>query len=151
MESGKTVGWDWDVKSGRDSWFGDLQTMFGIPAKNYEGCVEDFRRRIHPHDRGRVWSAVSTAMKERGLYSAEFRVVRADGTVRWVAAKGKFYYLPNGEPKRMLGMASGTGAGQHARTIEVGAGPTIDRFAMQSRNDHPCARAGSREWRCHAE
>ena len=105
MESGKAVGWDWDVKSGRDSWFGDLETMFGIPAKNYEGCVEDFRRRIHPHDRGRVWSAVSTAMKERALYSAEFRVVRADGTVRWVAAKGKFYYLPNGEPKRMLGMA----------------------------------------------
>src|SRR6266851_19050 len=26
MESAKALGWDWDVKSGRDRWFGDLQT-----------------------------------------------------------------------------------------------------------------------------
>ena len=32
MESGKSVAWDWDVKSGRDSWFGDLRTVFGIPV-----------------------------------------------------------------------------------------------------------------------
>src|ERR1700756_2363300 len=79
LEAGKSVGWDWDVKSGRDSWFGDLETMFGIASNSYVGCVEDFRRRVHPDDRSKVWNAVNTAMKERGLYSAEFRVMRADG------------------------------------------------------------------------
>jgi PAS domain S-box-containing protein len=105
MESGKSVGWDWDVKSGRDTWFGDLQTVFGIQGDTYSGFVEDFRRRVHPQDRGRVWNAVNQAMKNRSPYSAEFRVMRADGTVRWIAAKGKFYYQQTGEPKRMLGMA----------------------------------------------
>ena len=105
MESGKSVGWDWDVKSGRDTWFGDLETVFGIPGDTYRGYVEDFRRRVHPQDRTRVWHAVNEAMKHRGPYSAEFRVVRADGTVRWITAKGKFYFQPNGETKRMLGMA----------------------------------------------
>ena len=105
MESGKSVGWDWDVQNGRDTWFGDLETMFGIPSSTYTGCVEDFRRRIHPEDRNRVWNAVNEAMKNHTPYSAEFRVRRTDGAVRWIAAKGEFYFLPTGKPKRMLGMA----------------------------------------------
>ena len=106
MEAGNSVGWDWDVKSGKDTWFGDLQTMFGIPSSTYSGCVEDFRRRIHPQDRSYVWNAVNEAMKNHTPYSAEFRVVRLDGSIRWIAAKGQFYFGPNGEPVRMLGMAT---------------------------------------------
>ena len=29
-----------------------------------------------------------------------------DGDFRWISAKGKFYFTPNGEPERMLGMAT---------------------------------------------
>ncbi len=32
MEASASVGWDFDVKSGRDVLFGDLQTIFGIPS-----------------------------------------------------------------------------------------------------------------------
>ena len=105
MESGKTVGWDWDVKSGRDIWFGDLRTMFGIPGDTYTGQVEDFRRRVHPLDRELVWRAVQEARLGHEPYRAEFRVVWPDGTVRWVTASGKFYYASNGDPVRMLGIA----------------------------------------------
>jgi PAS domain S-box-containing protein len=105
MESGKSVGWDWDVRSGRDSWFGDLLTVFGIPSRTYIGHVDDFRRQVHPDDRALVWKSVKDAMQNRTPYVAEFRIVRPDGNVRWVAAQGKFYYLPKGEPRRMLGIA----------------------------------------------
>ena len=105
MEAGKSVGWDRDVKSGRDTLFGDLQSMFGIPSEVYDGRVEDFRRYLHPEDRGRVLEAIDDAMESKKPYVAEFRILRPDGTVRWVAAKGKFYYSPDGEPERMLGMA----------------------------------------------
>jgi PAS domain S-box-containing protein len=44
MGAGKAVGWDRDVKSGRDSLFGDLRTMFGIPSEVYDGRVDDFHR-----------------------------------------------------------------------------------------------------------
>jgi PAS domain S-box-containing protein len=105
MDAGKTVGWDWDVKSGTDSWFGDLQTIFGIPSKTYFGHVEDFRRRVHPDDRALVWQAVKHAMESQSPYVAEFRIIREDGSIRWVAAQGKFYYLSNGEAERMMGIA----------------------------------------------
>jgi PAS domain S-box-containing protein len=105
MESGHSVAWDWDIKSGRDSWFGDLQSMFGVPSDTYVGRVEDFHRRVHPLDREGVAKAVKNAMNGHLPYAAEFRILWADGTVRWVAAKGTFYYAPNGDPERMLGVA----------------------------------------------
>jgi PAS domain S-box-containing protein len=106
MESGRTVGWDWDIKSGRDTWFGDLKSMFGIPSDTFVGRVEDFHRRIHQQDREGVAKAVKDAMNGHQPYAAEFRILWPDGTVRWVAAKGTFYYATNGDPERMLGMAA---------------------------------------------
>ncbi len=93
MESGKSVGWDWDIKSGQDIWFGDLKTMFGIASDNYVGRVEDFRRRVHPEDRGQVWKAVNDAMQSHQPYAAEFRILWPDGTVRWVDSEGKILLL----------------------------------------------------------
>lgn len=105
LEAGKSVAWDWDVKSGSDSWFGNLQTIFGIPSTVYRGHIEDFRRRVHPDDRELVWKAVRVAMENQSPYIAEFRVMHSDGSVRWLSAQGRFYYLSNGEPDRMLGIA----------------------------------------------
>ncbi len=105
MESGKSVGWDWDVKSGRDVWFGDLKTMFGIPSDHYVGRVDDFLNRIHPDDRAQVGKALRDSKQNHQPYAAECRIVCPDGTVRWIESQGKFYYAADGEPERMLGMA----------------------------------------------
>jgi PAS domain S-box-containing protein len=106
LEAGKTVGWEWDIKSGRDRWCGDLKAMFGIPSDTFVGRTEDFYRYVHPEDRQLVAKAVADARENRKPYAAEFRIVRLDGTVRWIAAKGSFYYGPQGNAERMLGMAT---------------------------------------------
>ena len=64
-----------------------------------------FYRRIHPEDKALVGKAVADARQSREPYSAEFRVIHLDGTVRWIAAKGQFHYAANGDVERMLGMA----------------------------------------------
>jgi PAS domain S-box-containing protein len=104
MESGKSVSWDWDLETDRQSWFGDLWTLFAIPSNVFVGTIDDFRRYVHPDDRMGVQQTIDDALKNRSPYAAEFRVLRADGTLRWVAAKGQFYYSSAGEPKRMLGI-----------------------------------------------
>jgi PAS domain S-box-containing protein len=105
VDAGKAVGWDWDLESGRDHWFGDLFTMFGIPSETYYGHIEDLRRRIYPDDQEFLWNAVNDARRKREQYVAEFRVVRDDRAVRWITVRGKFYYAANGEAERMVGMA----------------------------------------------
>ena len=105
VEAGKCVGWEWDTKTGINRWFGDLQTIFGIESDTHSGQAEDFRRMVYPEDRELVQRAIADAKRDRKPYTAEFRVVRTDGTVRWVTARGQFHYTNNGDPARMLGMA----------------------------------------------
>ena len=105
VEVGGSVGWDWDLKSGRDRRFGDLQTIFGITSDTYSSDVEDFRRQVHPADQGMLWSVFADAKQSQRPVAAEFRIVRTDGTVRWITARGKFYYTDHGDAVRMLGMA----------------------------------------------
>jgi PAS domain-containing protein len=54
LDAGNAVGWEWDVRSGRLFWFGDLQTMFGIASSTLIGRMEDFRERVSPEDRDTV-------------------------------------------------------------------------------------------------
>jgi len=105
MDAGKSVGWDLDVKSGLNSWFGDLHTMFGISADKVTVLVGDIYRYVHPEDRERALEVASKSRTSREPYSTEFRIVWPNGTTRWVVARGKYDYARNGEAKRMLGMA----------------------------------------------
>ena len=106
VEAGRSVGWDADLRKGRNRWFGDLRTMFGVEGDDRNGHVRDFRSYVHPTDLEAYETALAEARDKRGPYAAEFRVVRQDGDLRWISAKGKFYFTPNGEPERMLGMAT---------------------------------------------
>jgi PAS domain S-box-containing protein len=105
MEAGQSAGWEWDIASGRNYWFGNLQTMFGIPSDDILGQVGDFYRYIHPEDREEVENALADARQKRKPFIAEFRVVRVDGATRWVASRGEFDKEGRAGARRMRGMA----------------------------------------------
>lgn len=105
LQAGTCVGWELDVKSGRDVWFGDLQTIFGIPSDTHVANVEEFIHYVHPDDQQRVMQALAEARKNLRPYDQEFRILRPDGTIRWLAARGKFYFSANGDPERMVGVS----------------------------------------------
>lgn len=105
MESGKTVGWDWDLQTNRDVMFGDLQTMLGISANTYSLPLEEALHLVHPDDRQRISDAIDHAREFGTAYNEEFRVVRTDGSVHWVTAVGRFHHSHDRKPERMLGMA----------------------------------------------
>ena len=92
MESGKTVGWEWDVATGESLLYGDLQTIFGTSSGSDLRDMEGLISRVHINDRSRVEKAIADAERTRHLDAVEFRVVRPDGSVRWVAARGQSYY-----------------------------------------------------------
>jgi signal transduction histidine kinase len=122
VEAGNSVGWEWDIKSGRGRWFGDLQNTFGIPSNSYFGSMDDFRNRIYSEDQELVRKAVADARRNRIPYSAEFRIVRPDGTLRWLASSGTFHYAHDGQPERMLGMAVDVTERKHSQAALASLG-----------------------------
>ncbi len=106
LAASQTAGWDWDLETGRDSRFGDLKTIFGIDSHSHTAHIDDLRRSIHPSDIDAATAAMVHARDNREGYSAEFRIVWPNGTVKWLKAVGKFYYTSEGRPYRMVGVAA---------------------------------------------
>jgi PAS domain S-box-containing protein len=105
VEAAHAVAWDSDLKSGRNMYFGDLQSTFGLSERCRVGPAEDFWQRLHPDDREPVRISVARAREDRSWFRTTFRVVRPDGTVRWLDSSGQFSYDDQGAPLRMLGVA----------------------------------------------
>lgn len=103
MASGKSVGWDLDIKSNRNLWFGDLQTMFGIPSETYVAKPNELLEFVHQDDRQSFSEAAKFSRVSGQPFVSDFRVVRPDGAVRWVSASGRFFYDRRGNPARMVG------------------------------------------------
>jgi PAS domain S-box-containing protein len=104
VESGKSVVWDWDLRSKPDFWFGDLHSMFGVQSGTFAGHIADFRRYVHPDDREHLSKGIAESIRTHSPFEGEFRVVLPDGIIRDATALGRCYYGPHGQPERMLGI-----------------------------------------------
>jgi PAS domain S-box-containing protein len=107
-------GFDWDLRTDELHWDDRLMELFGYTKQTWVAHIEKFNVRVHPDDRERVAAAIAHAVGNRGEYAAEYRVVHDDGTVRWVAARGRVMSDEDGEPERMLGAAYDTTSAQIA-------------------------------------
>jgi PAS domain S-box-containing protein len=104
LEAAQLGIWDTELTTGRITWSPNLEAMFGFVPGEFDGSYETFLSHLHPDDRDYVQQAVSTAIKRQEDYDIEFRVVWSNGTVRWIASKGKAFYSEAGRPIRMAGI-----------------------------------------------
>jgi PAS domain S-box-containing protein len=115
---------DWDLDRGILSWDDQLLALWGYDRDGFDRTIAGFNARVHPGDLPRVAHALQAAIASCGEYEAEFRVVLPDGTMRWVAARGRALDDGTGRPRRMLGAAYDTTArresqGRVARVLEA--------------------------------
>ena len=99
---------DWDLVTNALYWDDRLMELFGYTRETFAEHIDSFSVRLHPDDRSRVEAAIARAVEHCGDYEADYRVVHPDGTVRWVAARGRVLCDPEGRPVRMLGAAYDT-------------------------------------------
>jgi formate hydrogenlyase transcriptional activator len=66
--------------------------------------LDDVIATIHPDDRDAVLAHVQTAVNQTKEYAAEYRIVAADGSIRWVLARGRLHDGMRGEAPRLLGV-----------------------------------------------
>jgi len=94
--------WFWNLVDDLVEWTELGKAIFGLPL-DQELDVERCFEIIHPEDRNIVQAALNEALVNQTQYSIEYRVVWSDGSVHWIAAKGRGVYNQSGEPVSMMG------------------------------------------------
>lgn len=94
---------DFNLETGEEFWSEELKILFGLSG---EAPIELDEERLpvcfHPEDRERVLETVRAAMDPGGSgdMEAEHRIIRPDGTVRWVLNRSKVSFRGEGQERR---------------------------------------------------
>jgi diguanylate cyclase (GGDEF)-like protein/PAS domain S-box-containing protein len=83
----------------------EIAAITGYPAAEFIGSrVRTFASVIHPEDRELVEHGVGEAIERRDAFVLEYRVVHADGSVRWVYERGRGIFDAAGEVEFLDGV-----------------------------------------------
>src|SRR5438034_962201 len=96
--------WEWDLSKDEIWVTPKRRAQLGFPVSG-RITFEDLISRWHADDRDKVRQVLRNAIENGKDYDAEFRRVFADGSVRWVASRGRVYANEQGKPIRLLGVS----------------------------------------------
>jgi PAS domain S-box-containing protein len=93
-----------DVPTGRTRWSDEVFHILGLdPARESLSRRDFLERSIHPEDRAYAEDRYQRAVREGELYNLECRIVRPDGTVRFVQSMGEAVRSPDGAVVKLIG------------------------------------------------
>jgi len=106
LEAGRMGTWQWTMGTGNLKWSPGLEAIHGYAPGTFPCTFGAFRQEIHPDDRDRTLTAITEAVEQRHDHHIEYRIVRADGTMRWVEGRGQLFLNDRGEPDHMVGVCA---------------------------------------------
>jgi PAS domain S-box-containing protein len=75
----------------------EIERISGYPPENFIASAKrTIMSIVHPDDRERVLEEVARAEADDGAFVVEYRIVRAEGDVRWVLDRGQLVRGPGG-------------------------------------------------------
>ncbi|WP_247263186.1 MULTISPECIES: ATP-binding protein [Pseudomonas] len=110
--------WDWDID--QDLFVADAHfaQLHGVdPALASQTPINVYLDSVHPEDRALVAHGIKQCLEQHTEHAEEYRVLQADGQVRWVFARGRCHLDPHGRAQRFVGAA--LDITEHKRTEEA--------------------------------
>jgi len=95
--------WDWDVETGEVKWSDELFRIFGYEPGAIAVTYDRFLASLHPDDHASVLAAIKDAHLGTRPYDMEYRIVRPNGEVRFIYARGDVHRDVTGHPLSMAG------------------------------------------------
>lgn len=85
---------DWTMEFISES----IKELSGYPAEDFiDNAVRTFNSLIHSEDQQKVETIVNQAVSLKEPYSLEYRIIHANGSIRWVYEKGQAIFSAMGE------------------------------------------------------
>jgi PAS domain S-box-containing protein len=95
--------WERSIQTGLLEGSLHLEQLYGYPSDRYHS-TSALLEIIHPEDRDHLQAAYQHAVATGKEFDVEFRVIRPDGSVRWIETKGQSIYDETGKPLRVTGV-----------------------------------------------
>jgi PAS domain S-box-containing protein len=102
---GANIGiWEYQINEGRLLWDERMFTLYGVSSEEFLGKYEDWLQRVHPDDLDMVQQAQQKAHQGDKECRAEFRIIRPDGTIRFIDSYAFNQYNAQGEIQKTIGL-----------------------------------------------
>jgi PAS domain S-box-containing protein len=95
--------WEHTLATGQLQWSPVIYTIFGLDPRTDLPSFSLFLSVIPDEDRTRLQEAQAHALATRGKLDVEHRLIRPDGSIRWVHELGQAEYDESGQPVRLTG------------------------------------------------
>ena len=100
---GNMGSWQWDVRTNELVWSDQVYRIFGVD-RTFEPAYQNYLNLVHSEDRESLTRAIGVSLSMRAPYQVRHRIVRPDGEVRTLNARGEVVFSPSGEPVKMFGV-----------------------------------------------
>jgi len=101
LRSAGLAAWEWSPE--KSIWDEKLYEMLGIDQST-TASTPTFFQSVHPEDLPGLKQAWEDATSGQKSYEHEFRIIRPDGEIRWLAGFGEFTINEQGEVERVYGL-----------------------------------------------
>ncbi len=131
LSGGLGIGtWDWDIPSDRVTADARFARLYGVdPEKAAVGApIAEFFTAMHPEDTDGVRDSINAALAAGDSFYAEYRLIKPDGRVKWVAAQGHCILSEDGKPLRLPGVSFDITQRKTAETRSLTLLELDDRF-----------------------
>jgi PAS domain S-box-containing protein len=95
--------WNWAVKSDTTNISAAYNFIHGLPPATPAPSLNEALRHVHPEDRDAFRSVIAQGLARRTGYTAEYRIVLADGSCRWLRTTATCLYDASGDVANLVG------------------------------------------------
>ena len=120
LSAGGIATWSWDLVNERVVADAALARLFSVSPEDAAGGPFDaYLPAIHPDDRAYVLQNIEETLASREVYEVEHRVLLPDGSVRWLAARGRVERDLKGKAVALTGVVADTSEQVERRQREM--------------------------------
>ncbi|WP_207168608.1 bifunctional diguanylate cyclase/phosphodiesterase [Thiocystis violacea] len=96
--------WEWILGTDQVYWSPEVRVIVGEESKALEPTLDAVEARVHPDDQQRWRDNLRDCLKEGKGHDIEFRILKPDGQIAWVAALGDIERDASGQACRLVGV-----------------------------------------------
>jgi len=96
--------WDWDIQNDLMEWDDRMLELYGINGLNSHISIAEWLNFIHPEDKIIFKDTFDNALHGTAVYDSEYKIVLADGAVKFIKANGIVLKDNDGKPVRITGV-----------------------------------------------